>query len=204
MNELKEVFNNLEYYLDQKVDNDVLDNMDLKTYLLFKERENSRLFGIPRIGGEWVDKEGDSVWKPNPDVIPDPENKKNGNPDFKTWKEILDKYDIDGIPFEDGYPDFSEVSSGEVKIDDFTTERWKNFAQADDKMAEEWSKSSKDGKADWTADDVAQWRKENNHTWHEHQDCKTMQLVPSEVHNNIPHNGGISVKKQEVSNGGQA
>ena len=44
-------------------------------------------------------------------------------------------------------------------------------------------------------EEVAQWRKENHYTWHECNDCKTMQKVPSEVHGNIPHSGGISVYK---------
>lgn len=206
MKELAEYFNsdnNLETFLDQKIDTSALDNIDdLKTYLLSQEREMQTEGFIPKSGGKWEGEEGNSKWKPDPEVVPDPENGKNGNPDGKTWKEILDEHGIDGIPFKDGYPDFSEVSQGNVEIDDFSTERWKNFAQADIKMAEEWSKSGKDGKTDWTAADVAQWRKDNNYTWHEHQDCKTLQLVPCEIHNNIPHEGGISVKKQEVSNGG--
>ncbi|XDZ50301.1 HNH endonuclease [Neisseriaceae bacterium CLB008] len=152
---------------------------------------------LPRTGGEWVEINNETHWKPNPDVVPDPDNGKNGNPNGLTWGEILDKYDIETIVFKDGYPDFSTVMESEVKIDDFTTDRRINFNQADTKQAEQWNAEGKDGKTDWSPGDVSQWRKDNNYTWHECEDCETMQLVPAEVHNNIPHSGGISVAKAE-------
>lgn len=150
---------------------------------------------IPVNGGEWSNETGDSTWKPNPDGVP-----QLNNPENKTWEEILKEHGIDGISFSDGDPDFSEISEGEVQIDDFTESRDKNFRQADEKLAEQWAKEGKDGK-EWTPREVAEWRKENGYTWHECKDCTTMQLVPSEVHNNIPHSGGISdIKKQNSAN----
>lgn len=56
---------------------------------------------MPLTGGIWTEKPGDSIWIPNPDGIP-----KKDNPDNKTWGEILKKYEIFGIEFKDGYPDF--------------------------------------------------------------------------------------------------
>lgn len=147
---------------------------------------------LPSSGGEWTGERGESKWKPNPDGIP-----KKDNPNNQTWREILEKYGIDGIEYKDGYPDFSPVSKADVEIDDFTKDRQKNFAQADEKLAKQWSKEGKDGKTNWTVQDIRQYRQENGLTWHEHQDCKTMQLVPKEIHNNIPHEGGICVKKQQ-------
>lgn len=44
--------------------------------------------------------------------------------------------------------------------------------------------------------EVTKWRKENGYTWHEYKDMKTMQKVPSIVHNKISHSGGISVIKK--------
>ena len=150
---------------------------------------------IPVNGGEWSNEAGNSTWKPNPDGVP-----QLNNPENKTWEEILKEHDIDGISFSDGDPDFSEISEGEVQIDDFTESRDKNFRQAEEKLAEQWTKEGKDGK-EWTPREVAEWRKENGYTWHECKDCTTMQLVPSEVHNNIPHSGGISeIKKQNSAN----
>ena len=46
-----------------------------------------------------------------------------------------------------------------------------------------------------TPQEVAAWRKANGCTWHECRDMQTMQKVPSAVHNNVPHSGGISAKK---------
>ncbi|MGX3067258.1 HNH endonuclease [Ursidibacter arcticus] len=164
------------------------------------ENVYKNLFSFLPTTGEWAGEVGNSEWKPDSEIKPDPENKKGGNPDNLTWEEILDKYGIDGIEYKDGYPDFSSVSVGEVTIEPFTESRDKNFRQADEKLAEQWTKEGKDGK-EWTARDVAEWRKENGYTWHEHQDCKTMQLVPKEIHNNTPHSGGISeIKKQNSEN----
>lgn len=148
---------------------------------------------LPSSGGEWSGERGESTWKPNPDGIP-----KKDNPDNQTWEQILDKYGIDGIKYKDDYPDFSPVSEADIEIDDFSADRQKNFAQADEKLAAKWSEESQDGKDNWTAQDVRRYRQENGLTWHEHQDCKTMQLVPKEIHNNIPHEGGICVKKKQA------
>jgi hypothetical protein len=89
---------------------------------------------LPRSDGKWEGNPGDSVWKPERDKIP--ENPKT-NPEGKTWGEILDKYGIEGIPFKDGEPDFSEVSKGTVEIDDFSEDRDDNFDAADEKLAEQ-------------------------------------------------------------------
>ena len=146
---------------------------------------------LPRSGGEWTGEAGDSTWKPDPENTPleksrNPEHPYS-NPDNLSWGELLQKYGIDGIPFHDGEPDFSEVARGTVEIDDFTDDRDSNFEQADEKMAEQRG---------CTPEEVEKWRKENNYTWHECKDCKTMQKVPNEIHANIPHSGGVSEYKQ--------
>lgn len=149
-----------------------------------EEAENIKQRYLPRTGGEWSDKPGESEWKPDPDVVP---SDKNGtNPEHKTWCEIMEKYDFKSVLFQDDAPDFSEVSKAKVQISDFTDDRGSNFDQADENLAKQWG---------CTPEDVAQWRKENRYTWHECIDCKTMQLVPTEVHGNIPHSGGISEYK---------
>ena len=144
---------------------------------------------LPRTGGEWTGEPGNSEWKPDREVIPGDRN--GTNPENKTWGEILDKYGIDSIPFKDGEPDFSEVSRGQVEIDDFTDDRDANFDQADEKLAEQKG---------CTPEEVAKWRKENGYTWHECKDCKTMQKVPTEVHGNVPHSGGVAEYKSKNNN----
>lgn len=145
-------------------------------------------YRLPRNGGEWSGEPGDSEWKPDEESIPGDRN--GTNPDEKSWKEIMNQYDFESISFEDGRPDFSDVSKGEVEIEDFSDNRRKNFVQADEKLAEQKG---------CQASEVRQWRIDNKYTWHEEADCKTMLKVPSEVHGNIPHDGGISEMKNQKS-----
>lgn len=146
---------------------------------------------LPKSDGGWTGEPGNSTWIPDPDYVP-----QKGNPEGKTWGEILDKYGIDGIPFNDGEPDFSGVAEAEVQVDEIGPDRDENFAKADETLAEQWTKEQKDGH-DWTAEDVRNYRKESHLTWHECGDRTTMQLVPAEVHSNVPHSGGVSAAKAE-------
>ena len=132
--------------------------------------------------GRWDGERGNSNWYPDPDFVPG-----KANPEGKTWSEILNKYSIDHIPFRDGEPDFSGISKGTVEIEQFSDSRTDNFDKADIELAKQKV---------CTPEEVAKWRKDNGYTWHECKDMKTMQKVPSEVHNNITHSGGISEAKK--------
>lgn len=134
-------------------------------------------------GGNWDGERGNSNWTLDKDYIP-----QKYNPDGMTFGETLTKLNIENpqIPFKEGYPDFSRISKGEVQIDEFTSLRADNFTQADEKLSKQWGVSP---------EDVSKWRKENRYTWHECEDCKTMQLVPSEIHGNVSHFGGVSIAK---------
>lgn len=136
----------------------------------------------PVENGEWVEGErGDGKWAPDKEHVPG-----KANPEGQTWGEILDESNIDGVTFKDGEPDFASISKGEVKIEDFSTNRSDNFDKADTALAEQRG---------CKPEDVEHWRKENGYTWHEKGDMQTMQKVPSKVHNNIPHRGGIAAAK---------
>ena len=137
--------------------------------------------------GHWDGERGNSNWIPDQDFSPG-----KANPEGKTWNEIQEKYEIDHITFKDGEPDFSETSKGTVEIEPFSDSRSDNFDNADIELAKQ---------KDCTPEEVEKWRKENGYTWHECKDMSTMQKVPSEVHNNISHSGGISeVKKGNGDN----
>lgn len=157
--------------------------------ILNKSLGESTMGMIPRSGGTWEGEPGNSTWKPDRDVKP--KNRNYSNVEGKDWGTILDENGIDGIPFKDGEPDFSEVSKGTVEID-FTNERYGaggNFDQADEKLAQQRG---------CTKQEVQQWRIDHNYTWHERGDCKTMDKVPREVHSNVAHSGGISkIKGQQ-------
>ena len=151
-----------------------------------KELDEVKGCPIEGNGGHWEGERGNSKWFPNWDEIP-----KNPltNPDGLTWGQILDKYGIDGIEFKNGEPDFSPVAKGTVEIDHFTDNRYGkggNFDQACERLAEQRG---------CTKEEVKAWMKENKYTWHERSDCKTMDKVPTEIHGNIRHSGGISEAK---------
>lgn len=151
-----------------------------------KELDEVKGCPIEGNGGHWEGERVNSKWFPNRDEIP-----KNPltNPDGLTWGQILDKYGIDGIEFKNGEPDFSPVAKGTVEIDHFTDNRYGkggNFDQACERLAEQRG---------CTKEEVKAWMKENKYTWHERSDCKTMDKVPTEIHGNIRHSGGISEAK---------
>ena len=154
-----------------------LEDIKNKINQLAQEISAERSLRLPRNGGIWDGAIGNSKWIPAEDAVP---GSRNGtNPEHKSWSQIKECYHFEGIPF-------SEVGKGSVEIEDFSDDRGANFDQADEALALQRG---------CAPEEVAQWRKENHYTWHECNDCKTMQKVPSEVHGNIPHSGGISVYK---------
>lgn len=68
-----------------------------------------------------------------------------------------------------------------------------NYAQADNALCEKINKAN--GNHDLTGKDIEKYRKANNLTWHECADGKTMQLVPTEIHNSCPHTAGTAISK---------
>lgn len=118
-------------------------------------------------------------------------------------KEILLKYGLDGIVYKDGIPDFAECSEATFEIDDMSDNRAKNFQQCDEKCAEKWNIEGRDGKTDWTPRDVEKWRKTNGYSWHERNDMKTCDLVPTEINDYFGHLGGVSeCKKRDAASEG--
>ncbi|WP_281884885.1 HNH endonuclease [Paenibacillus sp. YYML68] len=151
--------------------------------------ENFRNCPIEGNNGHWDGERGDSKWIPDQNYVPaEVKGRTRSNPDGLTMGELLDKYDIDGgIVYKDGEPDFHDVSKGTVEIEPFSTERTDNFDRADIALAQQKG---------CTPEEVAQWRKDNNYTWHECRDMRTMQKVPNEIHANFPHSGGIAEAKK--------
>lgn len=147
-----------------------------------------RLDQTPKKGGEWEGERGESKFIPN---------------DPKT-KDILDDYGLDGISYRDAIPDFSKVSESTVKIDNMTAVRGENFKQCDEQCAKQWNKEARDGKTDWEGRDVKNWRKDNDYSWHERNDMKMCDLVPTKINSDFGHLGGVSecIKRDISTNGG--
>ena len=75
-----------------------------------------------------------------------------------------------------GYPDFSKYSKLNIQTSKLTGKH--NF---DVRLIEKIAKQKN-----------PTWKKQKGYTWHHHQDAKTMQYVPTDLHSSIPHSGGAS------------
>jgi hypothetical protein len=63
----------------------------------------------------------------------------------------------------------------------FTLSNYEDFKLADEAMAAQLG--------------TDKFKRPKGWTWHHTEDGTTMQLVPSNLHNNVPHSGGVSLAK---------
>ncbi|MEV0393796.1 HNH endonuclease [Polymorphospora rubra] len=76
----------------------------------------------------------------------------------------------------DGFPDFSPYATHTVTFDPhFLGNHGTDFTEANRKAG--LSHTPRD------------------HTWHHHQDARTMQLVPTDLHRAVNHAGGVAIMK---------
>lgn len=156
--------------------------------------EDSVVSGCP-VGGNrfgtqspkkgWDGERGNSDWQPrdsglNQDKVNGIESVTGGKP----------------VKFKDGNPDFSEYvrtetsATGkpvraEVEIElSGTGDRAQDFKSARKAMADKLGSSK--------------YQEPEGYTWHHVEDGATMQLVPSQLNNNVPHSGGVSLAKDPM------
>lgn len=152
----------------------------------YKERLD-RTPSIENPNGKWSGDRGESMFIPTADRV----------------REILRNKGLEGINSKDGIPDFNPISEAKVTIQGMSQHRLSqmgengerivgNYEKADTECAKAWNLEQRDGKDDWTHQDVKKWREANEYTWHEHNDMKTCSLVPTEVHKVCSHLGGVS------------
>ena len=154
----------------------------------------TRMDQTPKDGerGHWEGERGESKYVPSDQTDAG-----------KDAKDKLEEKGMDGIEYKDAEPDFSECAEATVEIDNMTEHRYDyydakgnytsgNFSQADAKCAEKWNESQRDGRTDWKAEDVRDWRRENNYSWHERCDTRTMDLVSYDIHSFFGHYGGCA------------
>lgn len=152
----------------------------------YKERLD-RTPSIENPNGKWSGDRGESMFIPTADRV----------------REILRNKGLEGINYKDGIPDFNPISEAKVTIQGMSQHRLSqmgengerivgNYEKADTECAKAWNLEQRDGKDDWTHQDVKKWREANEYTWHEHNDMKTCSLVPTEVHKVYSHLGGVS------------
>lgn len=138
-------------------------------------KKEARLMRTPKEGngGKWSGERGES--------------------DFILDKpiELSDGTKVTKITYKNAIPDFSPYQKAQVKIKNMTNSRPNNFKEADRVLAEYWTKTKFEGKT-WTRADVETYRSNNNLTWHEMSNMKSMQLVPTEVNLTFGHYGGVA------------
>ncbi|ATB40253.1 hypothetical protein CYFUS_005701 [Cystobacter fuscus] len=140
-------------------------------------------FGTQSPKEGWISGErGDGKWDPsksglNKDSIDDIESVTGGKP----------------IQWKDGNPEFSEYTykakgpEGELidaKVEiqlSPTGDRNADFINARQAMAEKLGQDK--------------FKEPDGWTWHHKEDGTTMELIPSDLHNNVPHSGGVSIAK---------
>lgn len=137
--------------------------------------------------GKWSGNRGESMFIPTADRV----------------REILRNKGLKGIEYKNGIPDFDPIAEAKVIIQGMSQHRFSqigengkrivgNYEKADIECAKAWNSERRDGKDDWTHQDVKKWREANGYTWREHNDMKTCSLVPTEVHEACRHLGGVS------------
>jgi len=97
--------------------------------------------------------------------------------DGEKWTPKLAAKYPNGVRFtEDGYPDFSPYAVKTVTFDpNFTGNRGSDFVDAN-RLA-------------------GLTETPEGYTWHHTQDTKTMQLIPSDLHDAVRHAGGVAIMK---------
>lgn len=182
-------------FFDKTVER-VSDKLDGKEFGTNYHAERHMIMHTPvedSVKGYWTGERGNSKFIPN-------ENTEAG----MRAKVKLAEYGLNGIRYKNGEADFSRCSEATVVIDHMRSNRDDNFDQADVKCAEKWNLESREGRNDWTARDVYEWRHKNKYSWHERCDTKSMDLVSRDIHNStFSHSGGVSeCKVKEGSNNG--
>lgn len=137
-------------------------------------------FGTHAPKDGWAGKPGDSLWDPaeagyHADKIEEITSVTKGEP----------------LRFEDGYPDFSPYALQARAADGspvparveirMTGENGPDFGAARQAMADKLG--------------LPKFKEPAGYTWHHNPDGVTMELIPSELHNNIPHSGGATLAR---------
>lgn len=177
---VKEAQSNWDRVFNDNIDkNEVVENqeqIEIGFFTTLKERLD--FSGTSK--GDWSGEVGNSEFRP--------ENQEA--------RDVLERNGVNGIEYKNGFADFSPVAVESVEIDKMTDCRPTNFNQAYSKLAEKFNQEQKNGKTNWNRQDVEKWKKDNNLSCHEKEDRKTVEFVPTPVHNECKHYGGVAECKR--------
>ena len=227
LNDIKNRLDNIPDPLEKQRLFDELPN-DVKNKLEQMWGKNSKYRNLPQAGknkGHWTGEPGNSYYHIDLNKIP----KSNGYNNLRnlSMEEILKENELLklGIKFTNGYPDFSKISKGVVEVDyepfinDILNGNRETLHEAAfEKYAQKLGMSIDEVQVfkgnkepvsrlakQWGCSEKEVWKRCNNPNqrqlvWHEEPDCKTLRLVPIEVHANVTHAGGISMAQIIFSN----
>ena len=119
--------------------------------------------------GRWLGKRGDSTWA-------------------STHPQVLRVTGGCGIAFVAGYPDFQPWAVAAARFEIGVLLGTSNDAR---KADSQWGDA-----LGCDASAARQLRKERGSVWHHVEDCRTLYLLPSLLHGNIPHAGGAVLLRQ--------
>ena len=107
---------------------------------------------------------------------------------YVTGKMLKEKYGFDGVAYKDNDPDFKPYAVSNdtvttVPVDKMPTNRNESYRLAEKYCSEKFGISRKQGR---------QYMEENNLTWHETPDRKSIMPIPTEINAAYKHTGGIS------------
>ena len=178
----------------------------------------SRKQRIPKTDGHMERVSDDEqVWVIDKNSIPSvyPPTKKGKNIVRNNWGSIVEKLNkkinkhrekhglspvsCETIRFKgkspNSYPVLDDYSFGTVEVPVYSSSRPVNYAIANEIYGSQHKPKP------YTQKEVEDWMEEHNMTWHESPDRKTMMKIPSVLHGNIPHNGGVnSIKREGIDN----
>ena len=163
------------------------ESLDITSELKSVVDQNIQPLTTPKSHGEWLGERGDSEWVMDDEFVPN-----LNNPEGLSIGEIKERYDFDAVQYKGKEPDFSpflDEKIGEIELDEFSHERTGNGGTYDLAI----QKASE--KTGLSASEIKDYIKENNLTWHECADRKTIQLIPTIINSTFKHSGGISMEK---------
>ena len=149
----------------------------------------------PKNHGEWVNEDGSPGQRGESKFVPD-------DPDVQ---KTLQDNGVDGINYNDCYPDMSPVSKFDAYLDpeDYLKSDRDQFQMCNDSLADAVLPDPDTGEienpelaAQFTPDqlaDIEAGDTPDGYTWHHDVDSGHMQLVPTDVHQACRHAGGRSV-----------
>lgn len=184
---------------------------------------------LPKNNGRWMGESGNSMWVPDDNYCPPNKNygnqankvwsqiKKENNIEGILYKDgELDMSNVSiatmSIDWEKELgPDFKKIMLSKKSREKLQDKAFEIYAQKHNLSSLEVRVFKGDSAPverlmkKWNCCEQEVWSRCGNpnrktYVWHESTDCKTLELVPTEVHHNVSHTGGISLVKAELSN----